>query len=1361
MTELRVERIGGFKVLDSLHGASGSQGTLYRAVCEVPPFPGINPGDVVALKTMSVVDEDGSQFRRLKKRTDALAAIDHPNVVRYRGCFSLVDAFNSVHVVVMECLEGETLKDRLRDNPEGLDVDEVMRIANGIVAALVETSDAGIVHRDIKPSNVFLCRDGGVKLIDFEIARQEDGTISTGVGRFFGTFDYMAPEFSDVSFRGDVTSDVFSAGVVIHEALSGRTPYAVSDRNSVRGDFDFISRWSGGGESPLRMSARSVRLLSGMKEVLVSALSTDRKRRYRDFQMFAEALAQVRFRELVNGSSRYRLLRVVGKGGFGEVFKARISGTGRLVAIKHLLKSDYGDRFRRESRIMQRFREPCFTQFIDYFETGAAGTREAFLVMEFLPGMPGSSLRDAIKRHRNMPLPGSDVLKAFRRYAHGLSVMHKQGVFHRDIKPANLYYPEGHPEGAVIMDMGIVRDTGGTATQGQVPGTLDYMPPEIVTVGGRGDAGMDIYALGLCLYEALTGKMGYERLPSGTAAFGAFYSRAQSLVPPRFDDPEIVCRPSVLDLLCRMTAPDRRKRLSDASAVERILAGISWDGAASRKTDPVRVQRVDGRSADIDASRTRRPLPDDPPTVDTAPTGGREPQHPQRDSARAESIHEIVIFSLKAACAVGVLLVGWLAWPYVLKGWDSVKDRAQTYLEERREAEARRIADQKERERRKTAEEARRRKEREEQAAKERAMREALDRQRKAAEKIAADTDAALAEAYMVEGMYLNAANAAAPDSKRDAWIRKWRNKDVKLAPGAIDKCLGILDQARDSCERRAAEERQEAALREEKKRKVASDIKSARQESALIVAGFADRSKSLEAMNSRMAEWRNTWSSLSGEGAFAVIEDELISARKKRIDEENERQVMAECMRLIDNVWICTVENVRNWRGYLSRAEIEIKKALGAGRLTDKSAESVRREIAKVGKWIVGVVDNRSHCNLEFLGRRIPSVDHAPANRVTFVLTNGIPNGAAITASGYEPIAVRAERFDGTTLRIMPRDLRKVQGNSELVVPPLEEGVLCFIDGVPYGSGIAMVRSGRHELVYRNAALGHDGIKRYSDQMTIIESVEGQRLSVAPPGNWTESVEFKSAERDAAAVKAGRKILEKCGRMLELMPLETRRERLENVWRFINDTRVAPLIGDKGMKELRSRYDAERRKVVGYVENGTDRLMHVHTDSGEVEIPPFGNRLLVYENGIPPSAEVRVDGYDPIKVSSLKEFPNGTANITEDILLPSPVDVVVQPIKGDVDLRISGEKVSGNIKLKPGRYVCVYSRKGFLDQRFPIEIKIGEPLELPLPGTWVESGVFGQIMDTVRDMSDSTSRGVKTAVDTVSVIETKKHGDD
>jgi hypothetical protein len=255
------------------------------------------------------------------------------------------------------------------------------------------------------------------------------------------------------------------------------------------------------------------------------------------------------------------------------------------------------------------------------------------------------------------------------------------------------------------------------------------------------------------------------------------------------------------------------------------------------------------------------------------------------------------------------------------------------------------------------------------------------------------------------------------------------------------------------------------------------------------------------------MAEWRNTWSSLSGEGAFAVIEDELISARKKRIDEENERQVMAECMRLIDNVWICTAENVRNWRGYLSRAEIEIKKALGAGRLTDKSAASVRREIAKVGKWIVGVVDNRSHCNLEFLGRRIPSVDHAPANRVTFVLTNGIPNGAAITASGYEPIAVRAERFDGTTLRIMPRDLRKVHGNSELVVPPLEEGVLCFIDGVPYGSGIAMVRSGRHELVYRNAALGHDGIKRYSDQMTIIESVEGQRLSVTPPGNWTESV--------------------------------------------------------------------------------------------------------------------------------------------------------------------------------------------------------------------------------------------------------------
>jgi serine/threonine protein kinase len=228
---------------------------------------------------------------------------------------------------------------------------------------------------------------------------------------------------------------------------------------------------------------------------------------------------------------------------------------------------------------MSELNDSCFVRFYDFFVLQHAGAQEAFLVMDFLPGMPGSSLRDAIRRSAGCGLDFEHVIKAFIRYAHGLKMIHDKGVYHRDIKPTNLYYPEDRPESASIMDLGIARDESGTETTGQVPGTLDYMPPETALGDTRGNAGMDVYALGLCLYEALSGKKGFPRLPTGSQGYAQFFQRAKEKRRPAFDDPRVASHVGLLELLRKMTEPELSDRLADAGQLEHELRNVLEGGS--------------------------------------------------------------------------------------------------------------------------------------------------------------------------------------------------------------------------------------------------------------------------------------------------------------------------------------------------------------------------------------------------------------------------------------------------------------------------------------------------------------------------------------------------------------------------------------------------------------------------------------------------------------------------------------------------------------------------------------------------------------------------------------------------------------
>ena len=202
----------------------------------------------------------------------------------------------------------------------------------------------------------------------------------------------------------------------------------------------------------------------------------------------------------------YEILDLLGSGGMGEVYRASDSRLNREVAIK-ILRPDLlanetaRRRFQREALALSRLSHPGIATI---FDVGSDQGMD-FLVMEFIKGVPLSALV------RQGPLLEPDVITIGRQVAEALTEAHSAGVVHRDLKPANVVKT---PKGSIkVLDFGVAQFT---AAAGEAPdadamtqtadpmGTLPYMSPEQVR-GEAPDARMDVYALGLLMYELVTG----------------------------------------------------------------------------------------------------------------------------------------------------------------------------------------------------------------------------------------------------------------------------------------------------------------------------------------------------------------------------------------------------------------------------------------------------------------------------------------------------------------------------------------------------------------------------------------------------------------------------------------------------------------------------------------------------------------------------------------------------------------------------------------------------------------------------------------------------------------------------------------
>ena len=270
--------LGGRYQLETVIGRGG-MAEVYRA-------RDVRLDRVVAVKTLrSDLARDPTFQARFRREAQSAASLNHPSVIAVYDTGEDMVGDTSIPYIVMEYVDGSTLRDLLREN-RALLPEKALEVTDGILRALDYSHRGGIVHRDIKPANVMLTRQHEVKVMDFGIARAmaDSAATMTQTAQVIGTAQYLSPEQARGE-RVDARSDIYSTGCVLYELLTGKPPFT--------GDSPVAIAYQHVREEPVPPSQVDPQIPHWADAIVLKAMAKDPDHRYQTAAEFRQEIQRV------------------------------------------------------------------------------------------------------------------------------------------------------------------------------------------------------------------------------------------------------------------------------------------------------------------------------------------------------------------------------------------------------------------------------------------------------------------------------------------------------------------------------------------------------------------------------------------------------------------------------------------------------------------------------------------------------------------------------------------------------------------------------------------------------------------------------------------------------------------------------------------------------------------------------------------------------------------------------------------------------------------------------------------------------------------------------------------------------------